>query len=176
MDDVIEAKTEDEDEDQATPTAEPARAVPKRRRLWLIIAAIVLLAAAVGGYLLVVRAGYSSLFTPASPSAPPAETEAETYVDVPPITVNLRVPGGQARFLKLRFMIVAGQAEQADAIRARLPILLDALQPFLRELRPEDLNGSAAVFRIKEEMMVRARAIYGDGVVRDLLIQDLVQQ
>lgn len=54
--------------------------------------------------------------------------------------------------------------------------MLDSFQPFLRELRPEDLSGSAAVFRIKEEMMVRATATLGAGQVKDILIQDLVQQ
>ena len=47
---------------------------------------------------------------------------------------------------------------------------------FLRELRPEDLNGSAAVFRVKEEMMARMTATLGANMVRDVLIQDLVQQ
>ena len=61
-------------------------------------------------------------------------------------------------------------------MRQKLPVILDALQPFLRELRPDDLNGSAAVFRVKEEMMSRATNVLGVGVVRDVLIQDLVQQ
>jgi flagellar FliL protein len=54
------------------------------------------------------------------------------------------------------------------------------LQPFLRELRPDDLAGSAAVFRIKEEMLSRTTQALGQalgaGAVRDVLIQDLVQQ
>ena len=36
--------------------------------------------------------------------------------------------------------------------------------------------GSAAVFRIKEEMLVRATEVSGAGMVKDILIQDLVQQ
>jgi flagellar FliL protein len=57
-----------------------------------------------------------------------------------------------------------------------LPLILDAYQPFLRELRPEDLAGSAAVFRVKEELLIRANQVAGDGTVKDILIEDLVQQ
>lgn len=104
------------------------------------------------------------------------EGGAEAFVDVPAMMVNLRSPDGQIRFLKLHFMLVPVDGIAPDNLKARLPLLLDSFQPFLRELRPEDLAGSAAVFRIKEEMMVRATATLGDGQVKDILIQDLVQQ
>jgi len=100
----------------------------------------------------------------------------DAFVDVPAMMVNLRSPDGQTRFLKLHFMIVPGDGVAADELKEKLPLVLDSFQPFLRELRPEDLAGSAAVFRIKEEMMVRATATLGDGKVKDILIQDLVQQ
>lgn len=101
---------------------------------------------------------------------------ADNFVEAPPMVVNLRSADGQARYLKLRFMALASNADNADLIRLRMPLMLDAFQPFLRELRPEDLNGSAAVFRVKEEMMRRANAVLGSGIVQDILIQDLVQQ
>lgn len=101
--------------------------------------------------------------------------EAE-FVDVPPMVVNLRSADGAARFIKLHFMLVPASADKAEAIKAKLPLILDAYQPFLRELRPEDLAGSAAVFRTKEEMLVRANDAIGKGKVKDVLIQDLIQQ
>ena len=100
----------------------------------------------------------------------------EAFVDVPAMVVNLRSPDGASRFLKLHFMIVPGAKGTPDSIKEKLPLILDAYQPFLRELRPEDLAGSAAVFRIKEEMLVRATDLAGPGMVKDILIQDLVQQ
>ncbi|WP_025561022.1 flagellar basal body-associated FliL family protein [Sphingomonas sp. UNC305MFCol5.2] len=104
------------------------------------------------------------------------EGAGEAFVDVPAMVVNLRSPDGASRFLKLHFMIVPGAKGTSDGIKEKLPLILDAYQPFLRELRPEDLAGSAAVFRIKEEMLVRATDVAGPGVVKDILIQDLVQQ
>jgi flagellar FliL protein len=110
-----------------------------------------------------------------------AHAEAEqggkpTYVEVPPMVINLRSADGQQRFLKLRFVLVPAEAADKEEIQNRLPVILDSFQPFLRELRPEDLSGSAAVFRLKEELLIRAGEAFGRGRIRDILIQDLIQQ
>ncbi len=97
-------------------------------------------------------------------------------VEVNPLMVNLRTNDGQARFLKLRILLAPGTPEDAATIEANLPMIIDRYQPFLRELRPEDLAGSAAVYRLKEELLLRAADTVGDGVVSEVLIQDLVQQ
>lgn len=104
------------------------------------------------------------------------EASKEAFVDVPAMVVNLRSPDGASRYLKIHFMIVPGAKATPESVKDKLPLILDAYQPFLRELRPEDLAGSAAVFRIKEEMLVRATEVAGPGTVKDILIQDLVQQ
>ncbi len=96
--------------------------------------------------------------------------------DVPPIMVNLRSVDGAAHFLKVHVMLVPGPKATEESLKARLPLVLDAYQPFLRELRPEDLAGSAAVFRIKEELLLRAREALGEGQVDGVLVQDLIQQ
>jgi len=137
-----------------------------------------LVIAAASALLLAGGAGPSYYFL-AGDGAVIEEAEAKpapTYVEVPPMTVNLRSPDGQQRFLKLRFILVPGEAGKEEELKEKLPLILDAYQPFLRELRPEDLAGSAAVFRLKEEMVVRAAGVLGPGAVSDVLIQDLVQQ
>lgn len=152
---------------------------PKDRgKLMALAGAAALLLAGVGGgawWMLRDGGGERQAEASGAPAAAPADGSA-SYIEVPPIIVNLRSGDGQARFLKLRFIIVAADAGRVDSIKDRLPVVLDALQPFLRELRPDDLNGSAALFRIKEEMMARTAQALGAGTVRDVLIQDLVQQ
>lgn len=98
------------------------------------------------------------------------------YLDVPPMVVNLRSADGAARFLKIHFVLVPGPAGSVVKLQEKLPLVIDAYQPFLRELRPEDLNGSGAVYRVKEELLIRATQILGPDQVKDVLIQDLVQQ
>ena len=161
----------------APAAADPAGGGKPRRRRWLIIVGGAVLALAACG--LAGFAWYEGWFQGLSggqhEQAAPA-TSATAYVDVPAMVVNLRSSDGRARLLKLHFMLVASDPGRSDAIKAKLPLYLDALQPFLRELRPEDLDGSAAVFRLKEEMMARANDSLGAGAVRDVLIQDLIEQ
>lgn len=111
----------------------------------------------------------------AEASAPAALPTAEELVDVPVMTVNLRTSEAGPKMLRVHLMLVPGTRDK-EALAASLPLVIDAFQPFLRELRPEDIAGSAATFRIKEEMLVRANRVLGRGSVRDVLIQDLVQQ
>ncbi|MEG3144372.1 flagellar basal body-associated FliL family protein [Sphingomonas sp. RT2P30] len=156
-------------EDDVPPPPKP----PRFSKRLVVIAGAVLLLILIGGgataYLLLAGG-------PAEPSAESHEEEGVTYVDAPAMVVNLRGADGSARFLKIRFTFVPASAAKGELIKAKLPLIVDAFQPFLRELRPEDLAGSAAVFRIKEEMLVRATGAMGPGVVKDILIQDLIQQ
>lgn len=164
-----ELPEENEAGDETPAAAKPAGA--KRKKVIVIAAAALLVLGGGGaGYMMLGGSGESEGRAEASSGEPPA------YVEVPAMTLNLRSPDGQARFLKLRFVLVSAEAGKEEEIKGRLPLILDAYQPFLRELRPEDLAGSAAVFRLKEEMLVRAAGIVGQGVIKDVLIQDLVQQ
>jgi flagellar FliL protein len=155
-------------------------AAPKSKKKLLIIgAAAVLLLGGGGGAAMMLSGGSAKAETAPEAEASHGAGEGESkeaFVDVPAMVVNLRSPDGASRFLKLHFMIVPGAKGTAENIKEKLPLILDAYQPFLRELRPEDLAGSAAVFRIKEEMLVRAADVAGPGMVKDILIQDLVQQ
>ncbi|WP_277969563.1 flagellar basal body-associated FliL family protein [Sphingomonas echinoides] len=152
----------------------PAKRPRFSKRLMIIAAAVILLLVVGGGGTL-----YLMTRSAAAPGEPVAEAHdgAEvTYIDAPAMVVNLRGADGAARFLKIRFTLVPVSESKGEEIKAKLPLIVDAFQPFLRELRPEDLAGSAAVFRIKEEMLVRATAALGPGKLKDILIQDLVQQ
>lgn len=164
-----DAEPSDADEEATAATAEKPRS---KKRLIVVAAALLVLAGGGGG------AAYMMLGSGSHEGEAEAEAPAEAaaYIDVPPMTVNLRSADGQARFLKVRFVLVPREAAEEAKLKEKLPLILDAFQPFLRELRPEDLAGSAAVFRLKEEMIVRAARVVGPDIVRDVLIQDLIQQ
>lgn len=152
-----------------------AQGAPNKKKRLIIIAAAALVALGGGGGAYVMLAGGGDAAAHGEEAEAEPEEGAETFVDVPPMTVNLRTADGATRFLKVHLMLVPGKIE-AEAITKKLPLVIDSYQPFLRELRPEDLSGSAATFRIKEELLVRGNAALGAGAVRDVLIQDLVQQ
>ena len=167
---MSEPLKDEADEGETPPKAAPAR---KRGKLIAIAAAGLLIVGGGGG-----AAAWTML---GKGDAGAAEEHSEaakpgTYIEVPPMTVNLRSGDGKPRYLKLRIVLVTEDAANEDMINEKLPLILDGFQPFLRELRPEDLAGSAAVFRLKEEMLSRASRVAGPGVVTDVLIQDLIQQ
>lgn len=153
-----------------TPTKVPKMPKKLSKKMLMIIGAAVLALALVGAGV------WWMSGSPSEDAMPASGASSSSYIEVPGMTVNLRGSDGGARFLKLRFIIVAADDGKVEQIKDKLPVVLDALQPFLRELRAEDLAGSAAVFRIKEEMMARTTQALGAGIVRDVLIQDLLQQ
>lgn len=153
---------------EAAAAGEAAPQPGKKRKLVMIGGAALLALGGGGG-------AYMWMIGGEGGEAGKAEAMPEKFVDIPPMTVNLRTADGATRFLKVHLMLVPGKAPE-EAIGKKLPLVIDSYQPFLRELRPEDLSGSAATFRLKEEMLVRANAVLGAGAVRDVLIQDLIQQ
>ncbi|AJP72221.1 flagellar basal body-associated FliL family protein [Sphingomonas hengshuiensis] len=172
---------------EGAPVAPPAKS--KKKLIIIGAAAAAMLLGGGGGAFMMLSGGSTPEGEEAQVEAghaKPAKAEGDhggeggegeaAFFDVPPMIVNLRSPDGAARFLKLHFMLVPGPDATEEVLKEKVPLILDAYQPFLRELRPEDLAGSAAVFRIKEELLVRATAAVGDGVVKDILIQDLIQQ
>jgi flagellar FliL protein len=164
----------DQEADDALDPQETDGVAAKRKRFRIIAAAVVLLlliAGALGYYFLVMQVDDTKAEAPEDKSA-----EAAIYVPAPEMIVNLRTPDGQSAFLKINFAIAAHDEAAGEMLQERMPEIRDALQPFLRELRPEDLAGSAGVFRIKEEMTRRVKDRVGPDKVDDILIQDLIQQ
>jgi flagellar FliL protein len=156
------------DETEGADEAAPPPAPNRRRKLLIGAVSLLLLLGGGGGAAWWFLGGLAETDKIAeAPEAP------ESFVDVPPMQVALRGADGSARMLKLHVMLVPGELTPEE-ITTRLPMLVDRYQPFLRELRPEDLAGSAATFRIKEELLIRANQALGEGSVRDVLIQDLM--
>lgn len=146
-----------------------APAAPSRRRWMLVVVLLLLFVAVAGG-------GYWWWWQMPRPETSSAAHAGEVFVEAPAMVVNVRGADGRAHLLKLRFVLVAADEAAAEEAKLRMPMLIDGFQSFVRELRPEDLDGSAAVFRIKEEMMVRVHAVLGADSVKDILIQDLIEQ
>ena len=57
-----------------------------------------------------------------------------------------------------------------------LPRVMDAFQTYLRELRPTDLDGSAGLYRLKEELTRRVNASIAPSRVNAVLFKEIVVQ
>ncbi len=63
------------------------------------------------------------------------------------------------------------KSKQVEAIKPTLPRVTDLFQTYLRELRPIDLNGSAGLFRLKEELTRRVNVAVAPNAVDRRAVQ-----
>lgn len=99
-----------------------------------------------------------------------------TYIDLPEFLVNLRTTGSRASFLKLTIALEVSDPEQAKEVEAQMPRIIDGFQTYLRELRVEDLSGSAGLFRLKEELLRRINVTLAPARVDDVLFKEMLIQ
>ena len=105
-----------------------------------------------------------------------APKEGASFFDLPELTVNLTTSGQRPQYLRLKLALEMGNGQANDDLEPLVPRVLDSFQVFLRDLRPADLEGSAAVHRLKEELMRRvnlaAQPVRIDAVLlREILVQ-----
>ncbi len=106
-------------------------------------------------------------------------TEAESlsfYYDIPEMLVNLNSSGRKTGYLKLSVSVEVGSEEEAGQLEMVLPRIVDSFQVYLRELRVEDLSGSAGLQRLREELLMRVSNAAAPTVVRDILFREMLIQ
>jgi flagellar FliL protein len=159
------------DNEQAEGGAE-APAAPKGN-LKLIIAVTAVLLIAGGG------AGWFFLFRHHDEEKH-AEVKAEkplAFVEVPDMLVNLvGAPGERVQYLKCKVVLELKEEKQAEQIKLSMPRVTDIFQTYLRELRPTDINGSAGLFRLKEELTRRVNNALSPNQVNAVLFKEIVVQ
>jgi flagellar protein FliL len=167
---AVEAEAEVEEGE-----GQPAkRGIP--RRLIIIAAAglIVLLAAGAGLYFFV--------FAGRTATADAAKSHAVTVPDsfifnLPAMTVNLNDDGAEGdQFLKLTIALEVADETVMREIQPRMAKVVDAFQVYLRELRKSDLEGSAGIYRLKEELRRRVNLAIFPAHVEGILFKEILVQ
>jgi flagellar protein FliL len=109
--------------------------------------------------------------TEAAPPKPPS------FVEVPDMLVNLvGNPGERVQYLKVKVVLEVKDEKNIEAIKPSMPRVTDIFQTYMRELRPADLNGSAGLFRLKEELTRRVNAAVAPIAVTAVLFKEIVVQ
>ena len=80
------------------------------------------------------------------------------------------------QYLKVKVVLEVKEEKQVEAIKPTLPRVTDIFQTYMRELRSSDLNGSAGLFRLKEEMTRRVNAAVAPNQVSAVLFKEIVVQ
>ena len=96
------------------------------------------------------------------------------FYTLPDMVVNIQATGGRPTFLKLKLTLEMKDADLAHHLQAEMPRMQDMFQTFLRELRPEDLAGSAGSFQLRAEILRRVNLIAAPGKVDAVLIEEML--
>lgn len=163
---------------------EGEQGAPKPRPLWkrmpVIAAAALLLAGVLGGgiyYLMFAGSTSGAAGKSADKPASVAPAVTPAFLDLPEVMVNLSVAGNErTQYLKLRAVLEIADPTLAPKIQPYLPRIVDAFQVFLRELRPSDLEGSAGIYRLREELTRRVNAAIAPLQVNAVLFKEMVIQ
>jgi flagellar protein FliL len=163
-----------DNEGEGGAAAEAAEAAPpKKGKLKLIIAAVgffVIVGGGVGGWLLMSKKGDEH-------KQAEVHVKPPVYVEVPEIMVNLvGLPGERVQYLKVKIVLEVKEDKQVEAIKPSMPRVSDIFQTYLRELRVGDLNGSAGLFRLKEELTRRVNVAVAPQQVSAVLFKEIVVQ
>jgi flagellar FliL protein len=150
---------------------EPTKAPAGQLRAKLVVpVSILLLAMAVGVAFIAVTAREGKIVTNTT------AVSASVLMDLPAIAVNLSTTDARPRTLRLSLSLEASDPAAAVAVQAALPYVLDSFQTHLRELRAAELEGSAGMFRLREELMKRVNLAIAPSRVRAVLVRDIILQ
>ncbi len=98
------------------------------------------------------------------------------FYELPDIVVSLNTGERKSRFLKVRVNLELNTMEDVPQIERVMPRIMDHFQVYLRELRLEDINGSAGTFRLREELLKRVSASASPAQVTDVLFVEMITQ
>jgi len=104
-----------------------------------------------------------------------AEAKA-VYFDLPEMTVNLSATTERPQYLRVKVTLEMTDAAVIDSIKTAQPRVIDAFQVHLRELRAVDLEGSAGIYRLREELMRRINLAIAPAKIRAVLFKEIVVQ
>lgn len=150
--------------------AEPA----KGSKLPMLIGLVMLLVGGGGGF----YATWSGMIlgnesTQATPEKEAYDASpAVAYVEVDPLVISLRAPS-QSRHLRFRTSLEVPKGAEDD-VKLLLPRVMDVLNSYLRAIDPGDLEDTAALTRLRAQMLRRVQVVVGAENVNDLLIMEFV--
>jgi flagellar FliL protein len=158
-----------ENESNAEEAGKPAPAKSKFKLIIIAASAVLLL----GG-------GGAAFFMFKSKPAPAVAAPAPkppAFLDLPDTLVNLANAGGdRPQYLKVKIVLELPDQIMVQQVQPVMPRVMDSFQTYLRELRPTDLDGSAGLYRLKEELTRRVNYAIAPNRVNAVLFKEIVVQ
>ena len=175
------ADDDDDDEEVGGDGDETAPKEGGKKKLLIIVGLVILLS--VGG---LAAAYFTGLLDPViemitgdetaeGGSEETAESGPTVFYDLQEILVNLNSGGRKSTFLKIRLSLELQKAD-IPKVESIMPRIVDNFQTYLRELRIDDLKGSAGMYRLREELLIRVSAAAAPTKIKDVLFKEMLVQ
>ncbi len=177
VDDELDEDGEDEDGEGS-----PAKGGKKKLLILIGVALLIVVGGSAAAY-------FTGLMQPlidmiAGPGAPEEEqgeggailSENAVFYELDDILVNLNTGSRKSTLLKIRVSLELESEEDKIKVEKLMPRIVDNFQVYLRELRIEDLKGSAGMYRLREELLTRVSAAVAPTRVKDVLFKEMLVQ
>jgi len=171
-----QSETENEEAEGEEGKAAPAKRKLSLKMILMAVGGLVAVGGIGGGGYFFFFGGHGKAEAAAAAAVP--QTKPVVFLDMPDVLVNLSSTGGgdRTQYLKVKVTLELPDQAMSEKIQPVMPRLMDAFQTYLRELRPTDLDGSAGLYRLKEELTRRVNASIAPSRINAVLFKEIVVQ
>ena len=155
----------------ALPTVAAAKKAGMRKKL-LLAAVVVIGLSGMGAAYATGLVGKLSL----GKEAASAEAGLPGSVDLPEIVANLNAGARRSAFVRIKARLELASKADEPVVLAAQPKMQDLFQTYLRDMRPEELRGSAGTYRLREELIARANIAVAPARVTEILFVEMLVQ
>ena len=165
------------EEEISAPEADPEEAGKKLGSKSILLIAGAALVALVGAGAGAYFGGLlDPILAPGGPDERPEMSVAVVFYDLPEMVVNLGTAKKKRTYLKIQVSLELDDGQDIKTLERLLPRVIDHFQVYLRELRVDDLHGSAGVYRLKEELLRRVSVAAHPVQIRAVLFKEILIQ
>jgi flagellar FliL protein len=131
-----------------------------------------------GAALVIIGGGYGgyAYFLGGKKPAEVAMAPKAVFHELPEMMVNLSAGNDRPQYLRVKVTLEVQDEKTIEALKPVMPRVLDTFQVHLRELRAADLEGSAGLFRLREELTRRVNHAIAPAKIRAVLFREVVVQ
>jgi flagellar FliL protein len=171
-----DGEAEDEGEDEEGGGSDNGKGGGGKKKLFIILGLVLFLV--VGG---AAAAYFTGLLDPLlggdeNQTEEDALLQDAVFYDMEELVVTLSTEGREATFLKIKISLELEKQADVPKLETLLPRVIGNFQIYLRELRVEDLKGSAGMYRLREELLKRVTAAIAPIKVNDVLFKEMLIQ
>jgi flagellar FliL protein len=152
-----------------------AKAAKKKKMMIIgIVVLVVVLGGGAGGYFFLHKKADDEKSLQAAADAD--SKNKVVYYSLGDMIVNLSGEGKHPNYLKVKISLELADEKDLPLMETIKPRIIDNFQVYLRELRIEDLRGSAGMYRLREELLMRVTEAAQPVRIRDVLFQEMLVQ